>query len=165
MSCYSGYKRYDNCFTKIDDLQADQAFCDRFHYWDRPPLLNALAKRVNPILGTLTQAGFGSYYWVVDQCGLATDLMFKDHDSLQAILPDLFEHAILRSACQDTLRLLGRKLHGNFKGDATIALKKRPEGWRVKFVRGRWARNQAQEQDRAFQSCNKDAVSKEKPPS
>ena len=129
-----GYERYDNCFTKIDDLQAAQAFCERFRHWDWPSVLNALAKRVNPILETITQAGFGGYYWVADQCEIATDLMFKDHASLQAVLPDLFEHAILRSACQDTLRFLGRKLHGNFKGDATIDLKKRPEGWRVKFV-------------------------------
>lgn len=129
-----GYERYDNCFTKIDDLPAAQAFCDKFRHWDWPPLLNALAKRVNPILETITQSGFGGYYWVADQCEIATDLMFQDQASLQAILPDLFEQAILRSACQDTLRFLGRKLHGNFKGDATIDLKKRPEGWRVKFI-------------------------------
>ena len=129
-----GYERYDNCFTKIDDLQAAQVFCEKFRHFDWPPVLNALAKRVNPFLETITQAGFGSYYWVADQCEIATDLMFKDKASLVAILPDLFEHAILRSACQDTLRFLGRKLHGNFKGDATIDLKKRSEGWRVKYV-------------------------------
>jgi hypothetical protein len=63
---------------------------------------------------------------------MATDLMFKDRTSLEAILPDLFEHAILRCACQDTLRFLGRKLHGNFKGEVSTSLKKRIEGWRVK---------------------------------
>jgi len=129
-----GYERYDNCFTKIDDLQAAQVFCEQFRHFDWPPVLNALAKRVNPFLETISQSGFGSYYWVADQCEIATDLMFKDKASLDAILPDLFEHAILRSACQDTLRFLGRKLHGNFKADATIDLKKRPEGWRVKYV-------------------------------
>ena len=60
--------------------------------------------------------------------------MFTDRASLEAILPDLFEHAILKTACQDTLRFLGRKLHGNFKGEATTSLKKRPEGWRAKHT-------------------------------
>lgn len=128
-----GYQRYDNCFTQIDQLKVAQSFCEKFRHFDWPSVLNALAKRVNPMLDTIRQAGFGGYYWVADQCEIATDIMFKDHASLQAILPDLFEHAILHSACQDTLRFLGRKLHGNFKGDATIDLKKRPEGWRVKY--------------------------------
>ena len=129
-----GYERYDNSFTKIDQLDIAQSFCEKFRHFDWPPVLNALAKRVNPLLEIITQAGFGGYYWVADQCEIATDLMFKDYASLQAILPDLFEHAILQSACPDTLRFLGRKLHGNFKGDATLDLKKRPAGWRVKYV-------------------------------
>ena len=126
------YERYDNSFSRIDDLVAAQAFCEKFEHFEWPPVLNALAERVNPILNVIGQAGFGGYYWVADQCELATDLMFKDRTCLEAILPDLFEHAILRCACQDTLRFLGRKLHGNFKGQVSTSLKKRIEGWRVK---------------------------------
>ena len=128
------YERYDNCFTRIDDLTAAQSFCEKFAHFEWPPLLNALAERVNPILSTIQQAGFGAYYWVADQAEVATDIMFTDRASLEAILPDLFEHAILKTACQDTLRFLGRKLHGNFKGEATTSLKKRPEGWRAKHT-------------------------------
>jgi len=129
-----GYERYDNCFTRIDDLAAAQAFCEKFGHFAWPPLLNAFAERVNPILKTIQQAGFGGYYWVADQAEIATDIMFKERASLETILPDLFEHAILKTACQDTLRFLGRKLHGNFKGEATTSLKKRPEGWRAKHT-------------------------------
>jgi len=129
-----GYERYDNSFTRIDDLGVAQDFCEKFAHFDWPPVLNALAKRVNPLLETIQEAGFGSYYWVADEIEVATDIMFKDRASLQAVLPDLFEHAILRCACQDTLRFLGRKLHGNFKGNATVDLKKRPEGCRVKYT-------------------------------
>jgi len=32
------------------------------------------------------------------------------------------------------MRFLGRKLHGNFKGEVTTSLKKRPEGWRAKHT-------------------------------
>lgn len=127
-----GYERYDNSFTQIDDLEAAHTFCEKFAHFDWPPVLNALAMRVNPILKAIQEAGFSSYYWVADQCEIATDLMFKDRTSLEVILPDLFEHAILKSAGQDVLRFMGRKLHGNFKGEATSSLKKRPEGWRAK---------------------------------
>lgn len=126
------YERYDNTFTRIDDLVAAQSFCEKFAHFDWPPLLHALAARVNPILNLIQTAGFGSYYWVADQCELATDLMFKDRDNLEAILPDLFEQTILQTACTDVLRFLGRKLHGNFQGEVNTSLKKRPEGWRAK---------------------------------
>jgi hypothetical protein len=126
------YQRYDNCFTYLSDLPAAQSYCEQFAHFEWPGVLNALAERVNPVLNIIRQAGFRSYYWVTDQCELATDLMFKDRPCLEAILPDLYEHAILRCACQDTLRFLGRKLHGNFKGQVSTSLKKRPEGWRVK---------------------------------
>jgi hypothetical protein len=129
-----GYERYDNCFTRIDDLAEARAFCEKFAHFAWPLLLNALAERVNPILKTIQLSGFGGYYWVADQAEIATDIMFKDRASLEAILPDLFEHVILKTACQDTLRFLGRKLHGNFKGEATTSLKKRPEGWRAKHT-------------------------------
>ena len=128
------YERYDNSFTRIDNLPTAQAFCEKFDHYDWPPVLKALAERVNPMLQTIQQAGFGSYYWVADQLEIATDVLFKDRTSLETILPDLFEHAILRCACQDTFRFLGRKLHGNFKGNASVDTKKRPEGWRVKYT-------------------------------
>jgi hypothetical protein len=126
------YERYDNCFTQIDDLAAAQGFCERFAHFEWPPVLNHFAEQVNPILKTIRESGFRGYYWVADQCEIATDLMFLERTSLEAILPDLFEHAILKTACHDVLRFLGRKLHGNFKGEATTSLKKRPEGWRAK---------------------------------
>lgn len=84
------YERCDNSFTQIDDLPTAQAFREKSAHFEWSPVLNALAERVNPMLQTIQQAGFGSYYWVADQCEIATDLMFKDRTSLENILPDLF---------------------------------------------------------------------------
>ena len=44
------YERYDNSFTHIADLPAAQAFCEQFTHFEWPPVLNALAERVNPVL-------------------------------------------------------------------------------------------------------------------
>ncbi len=61
------YTRYDNKLTSLADLPAAQALCEQFarRKWFR--LLNAFARRVNPYLATLRQAGFGGDYWVADQ--------------------------------------------------------------------------------------------------
>jgi hypothetical protein len=126
------YKRYANCFTHIDDLEAAQKLCERFAHRRWPRILNALARWVNPMLHTIKQTGFGEYYWVIDQCEIATDVMFEDRARLMVLMPDLFEHATLNFSAEDVMRFLGRKLHGNFKGDVTTDLKKRPEGRRVK---------------------------------
>jgi len=126
------YERYDNCFTYIEDLETAQQLCERLAHRKWPRVLNAFARRLNPMLPTIKAAGFGEYYWVTDQCEVATDVMFQNRASLEAILPDLFEHAALHFSAEDVLRFLGRKLHGNFKGEVKTSLKKRPEGCRVK---------------------------------
>jgi len=126
------YERYGNCFTDIEDIEAAQKLSEKLAHRQWPRLLNAFARRLNPILPTIEELGFGGYYWVADQCEVATDVMFRDRASLEAILPDLFEHAALHLSAEDVLRFLGRKLHGNFKGEVKTNLKKRPEGYRVK---------------------------------
>jgi hypothetical protein len=126
------YERYDNCFLRIDDVAAAQALCEHFAHRCWPRVLNAFARRVNPLLTTIQQSGFGGYYWVIDQCEVATDVMFRDRASLAALMPDLFEYATLHFSAEDVMRFLGRKLHGNFKGEVTTDRKKRPEGRRVK---------------------------------
>lgn len=42
---------------------------------DWPSILNALSRRVNPLMGTLL--GRMQYYWVTAQCEYSTNVMFK----------------------------------------------------------------------------------------
>jgi hypothetical protein len=126
------WRRYDNAFTHLADLDTAQALCDGFAHRDWPRVLNAFARQFNPLLPTIAEAGFGGYYWSLDQCEVATDVMFTDRHSLLAIFPELYQHAILHFSAEDVLRFLGRKLHPNFQGEVTTDAKKRPEGRRVK---------------------------------
>ncbi|MBI4330209.1 MAG: hypothetical protein HY673_02870 [Chloroflexi bacterium] len=123
-------QRYDNCFLAIDDLPAAQELCEGFAHRQWHRVLDVFARRVNPKLPLVESAGFGTYYWVVDQCEVSIDVMFKDRQSLERILPDLFHGAILGFSCEDVMRFLGRKLPG--KSEIMTSLKKRPEGWRVR---------------------------------
>lgn len=127
-----GYERYDNCFLRIDDLEAAEKLCDRFAHRQWARVLTAVAGRLNPMLATTEEAGFKGYYWVIEQCEIATDVMFKDQATLACLMPDLFQEAVLVFSAKDVMRFLGRKLHGNFQGEVLTDFKQRPEGRRVK---------------------------------
>lgn len=128
-----GYERYDNALLRIDDLPAAQRLCARFLRKNWPAVLDRFARRANPLLGMIEKLGFEGYYWCADQFEMATDLMFKSRAHLEALLPDLREHSLLALSAEDALRFLGRKPSGRFLGEATADLKRRPEGFRVKF--------------------------------
>ncbi len=125
-------QRYENSFLQIDDLATAQGLCDRFAHRDWPRVLDAFARQVNSKLAIVEQAGFGTYYWVIDQCEVATDIMFKDRLSLARLMPDLLNGAMLSFSSKDVMRFLGRKFHGNFQAEVITDLKKRPEGQRIK---------------------------------
>jgi hypothetical protein len=127
------YERHDNALTRIEDLRVAEWLCDRFFHRKWPRVLDALARIVNPWLPRIGKVGFGGYYWVIDQCEISTDIIFKDRASLEAILPDLYEYATTILSTEDAMKFLGRKMHGNFKGEVTTDYKRRPEGCRVKF--------------------------------
>ncbi len=126
------YQRYDNKLTQVADLPTAQALCEKFAHRHWPRLLDAFARQVNPRLPGIRRAGFRGYFWSVDQAEYATDVLFRDRASLEALLPALQELAITAFSADDVLRFLGRKLHGNFQGEVTTSLKRRREGRRVK---------------------------------
>jgi len=125
-------EQYENAFTWIEDLSTASALCERFARRRWPGILNAWARRVNPLLSTIRGAGFGEYYWVLDQAEYASDVMFRDRHTLERLYPELVQAAMTELSSADVLRFLGRKLHGNFRGQVTSDLKRRPEGRRVK---------------------------------
>jgi len=126
------YQRYDNKITQVSDLAATKALCKKLIHRKWPRVLNAFARRVNPHLETIHRAGFGGYYWVTDQGEYATDVLFDERTSLNHLFPTLVELSMTAFSAEDVLRFLGRKPHGNFKGEVTTDLKRRPEGQRVK---------------------------------
>jgi DNA-binding MarR family transcriptional regulator len=128
-----GYERYDNALVRIDDMPTAQRLARRFMRRRWPRALDRFARFVNPWLLRIARAGFGGYYWVTDQCEIATDLMFKSRAALSALMPDLLEHSLLALSAEDALRFLARKPSARFLGEATADLKRRPEGFRVKF--------------------------------
>lgn len=128
-----GFEQRDNCFVRIDDLPRAQRMMHELEHrkWQR--LLGALARRVNPLVGPRGTLDLRDYYWSVRESEYATDVMFKDQDSLRRVYPALVEHAMRKLSCHDVLRFLGRRTsEGRFAGEASASLRVRPEGIRVK---------------------------------
>lgn len=132
------YLRCDNAMLRIDDLEAASQLCERFAHRAWPRVLHAFARLANPQLAAVEQADFGSYYWVIDQAEVATDVMFNNRPSLTQVMPDLLRHATLNLSAGDILGFLGRKLHPSLAAEVLTETKHRPQGWRVKH---RFARN------------------------
>lgn len=128
------YQRHDNKLTRVADLKTAETLCAKLARRKWPRVLNAFARRVNPHLARIRQLGFKGYYWVADQCEYATDVLFRDRADLEALFPALVEQAMTLFGADDVLRFLGRKPHGNFQGEVTTDLKRRPEGYRVKHT-------------------------------
>jgi hypothetical protein len=130
------YLRHDNALLRIDDLEVAARLCGHFveRRWVR--VLDAFAKMMNPLLPAIRAANYGSYYWVLDQAEVATDVMFQSRQALRAVFPDLVRHASLSLSSEDVLGFLGKKLHPALAQEVVTDGKRRLEGWRVKHRMG-----------------------------
>lgn len=127
------YKMYDNSFYEISDIAKAQGLADRFDSKSLCRQLDLFAHKVNPYLDTIEKTFRQGYYWCVDQCEFATDVMFKSREALEDIYPSLVGHAFYDFKCTDVFSFLGRKLDHRFLGEAVSDYRKRPTGWRIKF--------------------------------
>ncbi len=131
------YDKVENAFVYVDNLKRAQRFADKFEqlYW--PRILSAFARKVNPHLKKLL---YGlDYYWVTDQAEYATDILFKDRASLKDLYQKLLWHATVCFSAEDVMTFLGRKLHGNFRGEALNDFKTRWPGARIKHrMKANW---------------------------
>jgi len=127
-----GYVRHDNALLRVENLEAAAKLCERFVHRNWVRVLNAFARRMNPIMPTIRAANYGGYYWVLDQAEIATDVMFATRPALAAIWPDLVHHAALNLGAEDVLGFLGRKLHPSLQAEVVTDTKRRQQGWRVR---------------------------------
>ncbi len=127
------YKMYDNSFYEISNIAKAQELADRFDSKSLCRQLDLFAHKVNPYLDTIEKTFHQGYYWCVDQCEFAADVMFKSREALEDIYPSLVGHAFYDFKCTDVFSFLGRKPDPRFQGEAVSDYRKRPTGWRIKF--------------------------------
>jgi hypothetical protein len=136
-----GYQRRDNCFTWVEDFARAQKLADlqpRIH-WEAE--LDRLLRRVLPPRRVWLPDDH--YYWTADQTEWATDLAFRDADTLAELYPQLIRRGIETFRSEDVLRFLGHRVTAegrvpaNFAAEVTSDLKHRPEGVRIKHRAGK----------------------------
>jgi len=133
------YQKKENTFLRVADLERAQALLDQQLQTDWPQQLGKLLDQVHPLHRAIGRPLNLKYYWSASESEYATDVMFKDPDSLARLYPSLVHHAISSFSCADVMRFLGRyvplstgKVYGQFAGEIISDTKRRLEGVRVK---------------------------------
>jgi len=129
------YRRSDNKVISVSNLAEVHRQNRRLERMDWPKVLGAWSRMVNPLIDSLVgRDGKKGYFWVIDQCEFATDLLFKDRATVDSLMPDIKLHSHTTLSVRDCYRFLGKR---ESRSEAVIDLKQRPEGWRGKFRLGR----------------------------
>ena len=106
-----GYVRYDNSLLAIDDLEAASALCEHFAHRAWPRVLNAFARRMNPMLAGDRRRRLRRLLLGAGPGRDRHRRHVQDPPGLLEIWPDLVRHAALNMSSDDVLGFLGRKLH------------------------------------------------------
>jgi hypothetical protein len=127
------YTKRDNCFTRIGNIRKAQELMDKLSERDWTKFLDALARRLNPLINKESGLDLRGYYWSFRQSEYATDVMFKDASSLARIYPALIQHGMSQFSAKTVLRFLGRRVQTKcFEGEVKTELVEREEGVRIK---------------------------------
>ena len=119
-----GYVQQDNAFLQIDDFEKANELALALDVEHLHAKLDHYAQIYCPVV---TQLGL-FYSWSLMQIEYATDLVFKEQRTLQAIYPHLLETLIQAVKPADIATFLGRKLHGNFQDELGNRFSERLEG-------------------------------------
>jgi len=126
------YQRQENCFPWIERIEKAQGVIDQQLRTNWPPVLDRIARRLNPVHDAMLAPFREPYYWSTHQSEWATDIMFKSAGSLAKIYPTLVRSGICVFGSKDVLRFLGKKSHPNFQGEVISHYGQRAEGIRLK---------------------------------
>lgn len=123
----------DNAFLDIADFDRANELTAQFDVEALHAKLDHLAQTYCPVGSALNL----EYSWSIMQAEYATDLVFKQQSTLQAIYPHLLETLIQVVKPADIATFLGRKLHGNYQGEMGNRFNVRLLGTRIKHQMGR----------------------------
>lgn len=126
------YEMHDNAFVRIADVAQANHLAEQFDGTVLHAKLDEAVTRYMPVAAHLNLA----YTWSILQAEYATDLIFKEQATLQAIYPHLVDLLVQAVKPADIATFLGRKLHGNFQDEAGNRLNERCLGTRLKHQMG-----------------------------
>lgn len=126
------FVQQDNAFLQIDDFDRANELAAALDVADLHKQLDHFAQLYCPVVSQLNLV----YSWSLMQVEYATDLVFKQQQTLQAFYPHLLETLIQAVKPADIATFLGRKLHGNYQDEMGNRFQARIEGTRIRHRMG-----------------------------
>jgi hypothetical protein len=126
------YTMLDNAFIHIADYAVANQLASEFDMEFLHLRLDEFARQYCPVVAELRL----HYHWSIMQAEYATDLVFKNRETLQAFYPLLLETLTHAVKPADIATFLGRKLSGNYQGELGNRFNKRWLGTRLKHQMG-----------------------------
>lgn len=130
-----GCELIDNVIVGCDDFEAAQRIADGFDAKALHRLLDRCAKRYCPAASTFESG----YHWSIMQAEYAHDIVFKRAADLAPLYESVTRTAIHAVKVDQVATFLGRKITGNYQGEAGGSFGTRIEGTCVKHHMGRAA--------------------------
>ena len=122
----------DNAFVAIADWDKAQRLADGLGVERLHRKLDQYARRLCPPIALFE----GGCHWSLMQVEYATDIVFRRREDLWPIYDELTRTAIHAVRAEHVATFLGRKLHGNFQGEAGGDFETRIQGTRIKHHMG-----------------------------
>lgn len=130
-----GYTMDDNCFTDIDDYEAAQELTNGFKI--RSVLVKVLGKWSRYCLPTPIRE-FGMPYWTLHEVELATDIIFKDAESLSGLYEEVVHTAMIEVKAKNVATFLDRSFEQS-ECEASSRIKQCREGTSIRHNFGKAA--------------------------
>ncbi len=116
------YRRHDNCFTWVDDVERAQALLSEQLKANWVQLFDPIARQVHPLWFSELCVNYPmKYFWTCQDREWATDLMFRNPDQLRRLVPHLLHLGVVALSSADGLRFMGKKV--TRLGNAAAGLK------------------------------------------
>lgn len=129
------FQSYENSITHIKEIEEAQKISERLVEKKWYEVFDKFAEKINPIKKRIENIlGRTAYSWCIDECEYATDILFKDRESLRTLFPKFVEYASLCQVGENIFTFFGRKLNGNYKGESVSRKKGYQQGFCVKFI-------------------------------
>jgi len=126
------FVQHDNAFLQIENFDRANELAAALDVTHLHAKLDQFAQQYCPVV---THLGL-VYSWSLMQVEYATDLVFKQQRTLQAIYPHLLETLIQAVKPADIATFLGRKLHGLYQDEMGNSFNVRLEGSRIRHQMG-----------------------------
>lgn len=137
------YRRHDNCFTWVEDVERAQTLLNDQVTTNWVKLFDPVVQQVHPLLSTNLSVNYPmKYFWTCQDSEWAMDLMFRKGEELRRLVPRLLELGVVVFSSPDVLRFMGKKVTrlGNaaagLKLPLSSDLKVRSNGARIKHRLG-----------------------------